>query len=32
MAATTVAIVPLVVLFGIFQRHIVRSIIVTGLK
>ncbi len=32
MAATTVSIVPLVVLFVIFQRHIVRSIVVTGLK
>ena len=32
MAATTVAIVPLVLLFVIFQRHIVRSIVVTGLK
>jgi multiple sugar transport system permease protein len=32
MAATTVAIVPLVILFAIFQRHIVRSIVVTGLK
>ena len=32
MAATTVAIVPLVVLFAVFQRHIVRSIVVTGLK
>jgi multiple sugar transport system permease protein len=32
MAATTVAIVPLVVLFAIFQRHIVRSIVLTGLK
>ena len=32
MAATTVAIVPLLVLFVIFQRHIVRSIVVTGLK
>ena len=32
MAATTVAIVPLIVLFVIFQRHIVRSITVTGLK
>ena len=32
MAATTVAIVPLVVLFMVFQRHIVRSIVVTGLK
>jgi multiple sugar transport system permease protein len=32
MAATTVAIVPLVVLFVAFQRSIVRSIVVTGLK
>lgn len=32
MAATTVAIVPLVVVFAMFQRHIVRSIVVTGLK
>lgn len=32
MAATTVAIVPLVVLFMLFQRHVVRSIVVTGLK
>lgn len=32
MAATTVAIVPLVVLFVAFQRHLVRSIVVTGLK
>jgi multiple sugar transport system permease protein len=32
MAATTVAIVPLIVLFWVFQRHIVRSIVVTGLK
>jgi len=32
MAATTVAIVPLVVLFAMFQRHIVSSIVVTGLK
>lgn len=32
MAATTVAIVPLIVLFVTFQRHIVRSIVVTGLK
>lgn len=32
MAATTVAIVPLVMLFVMFQRHIVRSIVVTGLK
>ncbi len=32
IAATTVAIVPLLVLFVVFQRHIVRSIVVTGLK
>ncbi len=32
MAATTVAIVPLLVVFLVFQRHIVRSIVVTGLK
>lgn len=32
MAATTVAILPLVVLFLAFQRHLVRSIVVTGLK
>jgi multiple sugar transport system permease protein len=32
MAAAAVAIVPLLVLFVIFQRHIVRSIVVTGLK
>jgi len=32
LAATTVAIVPLIVLFVVFQRHIVRSIVVTGLK
>jgi multiple sugar transport system permease protein len=32
MAATTVAIVPLVALFVAFQRHIVASIAVTGLK
>src|SRR6201986_296496 len=32
MAATTVAMVPLIVLFMIFQRNIVRSIVVTGLK
>ncbi|OBA79684.1 sugar ABC transporter permease [Mycobacterium sp. 1164966.3] len=32
MAATTVAIVPLVVLFVVFQRHIVASIVVSGLK
>jgi multiple sugar transport system permease protein len=32
MAATTVAIVPLIALFVVFQRHIVRSIVVTGIK
>ena len=32
MAATTVAIIRLLVLFLAFQRHIVRSIVVTGLK
>jgi multiple sugar transport system permease protein len=32
MAATTVAIIPLVVLFVALGRHIVRSIVVTGLK
>jgi multiple sugar transport system permease protein len=32
MAATTVAIVPLIVLFAALGRHIVRSIVVTGLK
>ena len=32
MAATTVAIVPLIVLFATLGRHIVRSIVVTGLK
>jgi multiple sugar transport system permease protein len=32
MAAVGVAVVPLLVLFLIFQRHIVRSIVVTGLK
>jgi multiple sugar transport system permease protein len=32
MAATTVAIVPLIVVFAVFQRHIVRSIVVTGVK
>ena len=32
MAATTVAIVPLVVLFVALGRHIARSIVVTGLK
>ena len=32
MAATTVAIVPLIVLFAAAGRHVVRSIVVTGLK
>lgn len=32
MAATTVAIVPLLVLFVALSRHVVRSIVVTGLK
>jgi multiple sugar transport system permease protein len=32
MAATTVAIVPLIVLFVALGKHIVRSIVVTGLK
>ena len=32
MAATTVEVVPLIVVFVVFQRHIVRSIVVTGLK
>jgi multiple sugar transport system permease protein len=32
MAATTVAIVPLIALFVVFQRHIVASIVVSGLK
>jgi multiple sugar transport system permease protein len=32
MAATTVAIVPLVLLFVALGRHIARSIVVTGLK
>src|SRR3954462_8829839 len=32
MAATTVAIVPLIVLFVALGRHIVRSVVVTGLK
>jgi multiple sugar transport system permease protein len=32
MAATTVAIVPLVVVFAALGRHIVRSIVVTGIK
>src|SRR6201996_1289816 len=32
MAATTLAIVPLIVLFVVFQRHIVSSIVLTGIK
>ena len=32
MAATTVAIVPLIALFLAAQRHIVASIVVSGLK
>ncbi len=32
MAATTIAIVPLIALFVVFQRHIVASIVVSGLK
>jgi len=32
MAATTVAIVPLIVVFAALGRHIVRSIVVTGIK
>jgi multiple sugar transport system permease protein len=32
MAAVGVAVVPLLALFLLFQRHIVRSIVVTGLK
>ncbi|SLK57502.1 sugar ABC transporter permease [Mycobacteroides abscessus subsp. abscessus] len=32
MAATTVAIVPLVILFVAFQKYIVRSITLSGLK
>jgi multiple sugar transport system permease protein len=32
MAAVGVAVAPLLVLFLVFQRHIVRSIVVTGLK
>ncbi|MBV9091065.1 MAG: carbohydrate ABC transporter permease [Mycobacteriaceae bacterium] len=32
MAATTVAIVPLIALFIVFQRRVVRSIVVSGLK
>ncbi|WP_157181420.1 carbohydrate ABC transporter permease [Actinopolymorpha alba] len=32
MAATTVAMAPLLVVFLVFQRHVVRSISLTGLK
>jgi multiple sugar transport system permease protein len=32
MAATTLATLPLLVLFVVFQRHIVKSIAVTGMK
>ncbi|WP_244971401.1 carbohydrate ABC transporter permease [Paramicrobacterium chengjingii] len=32
MAATTLALVPLVIVFLIFQKHIVRSITITGFK
>jgi multiple sugar transport system permease protein len=32
MAATTVAILPLMVLFLAFQRHVVRSITITGFR
>lgn len=32
MAATTLATLPLMVLFVVFQRHIVRSITITGMK
>lgn len=32
MAATTVAMAPLVIVFLVFQRHIVRSIALTGLR
>lgn len=32
MAATTLAVVPLVLLFVVFQRQVLRSITVTGLK
>jgi multiple sugar transport system permease protein len=32
MAATTLATLPLLVLFVVFQRHIVRSITITGMK
>jgi len=32
MAATTLALVPLLILFLVFQRHIVRSITITGFR
>ncbi|GAA2708669.1 carbohydrate ABC transporter permease [Actinoplanes palleronii] len=32
MAATTLATMPLLVLFAIFQKHIVRSITITGMR
>ncbi|WP_285728291.1 carbohydrate ABC transporter permease [Psychromicrobium xiongbiense] len=32
MAATTIAIAPLLILFAIFQKHIVSSIAITGFK
>lgn len=32
MAATTIAIVPLLIVFLVFQKHIVRSIAITGFK
>ena len=32
MAATTVAIVPLIVVFASLGRHIARSIVVTGMR
>jgi multiple sugar transport system permease protein len=32
MAATTIAVVPLIVVFIAVQRHVVRSIAVTGLR
>jgi multiple sugar transport system permease protein len=32
MAATTIALAPLLVLFAVFQRHIISSIAITGFK
>jgi len=32
MAATTLALVPLIALFAVFQRHIVRSITISGFR